>query len=308
MKFLNNIFIYILLANFVQLNSISHYDNIFLNSFKPLTINPVAYHLRLQNDNHYVGVSYNLNQDYFLHLNGKSNYWTKKYRPITIEKVWTHSSIELVNQITLNLINTYGKEKVRGGKYINYETIDKLVNDKYKLGDKVFIPREYCPFTEVNSQVVNHLHYIIATVIDTNKYLLTYQYKIEQTLNSSSFYTDRIAIKNIYSYKNRELDEIMKFRKIKWVQELLKKFNFHNNNNNYEIIYINKTWFCKYKNSYLQIKYDKSLSYSGIINAGKCTKELEKIGILNKIYNQDFRIYDEKIESKDIFWQLLLIS
>ena len=141
---------------------------------------------------------------------------------------------------------------------MDVEFIDNEINDDYHLGDDVLIPRQYCPFTEVNTVVVNHLHYIIATVIDVTKYLITYQYKIEQTVNSTSFYSDRIAINNLYKNKNIDLDKIMKFRETKWVQSALNKLNVIQS---YEIIHIDTSWFCKYNNTYKLIEYDKSLSY-----------------------------------------------
>lgn len=299
MLFYMNIFLYLTFIISVGISYQYEYSN-----FGPITINPMVYHFLLKDEHHYVGITYNLNQEYSLHSNGKGNDWTRQYSPISIEKVWSQGSTELVNKVTLDLIYLYGKEKVRGGKYMDFQVINNEINNEYRVGDEVLIPREYCPFTEVNTLVVNHLHYIIATVIDVNKYLLTYQYKIEETINSTSFYTDRIGINNLYKYQNMDLDKIMKFREINWVQSILKKMKFKQN---YEILYIDKSWFCKYNKTYTLVEYDKSLSYSGIINAGKCTYEIEKIAILYKIYRGDFRIYNEKIENKEIFWQLLLL-
>ena len=286
--------------NFI-VSTVYHVEN---KDYTPLTMNPMVYHLLLRDEHHYVGITYNLNQDYSFHINGQGNEWTTLYKPYSIKKIWTEGTIELVNKITLDLIYQYGKEKVRGGKYMDLHFINDEISDEYQLGDDVLIPREYCPFTEVNTLVVNHLHYIIATVIDVSKYLLTYQYIIEQNVNSTSFYTDRIAIKNIYKNKNIELDKIMKFRETEWVQSALHKLNVKQN---YEIIHIDSSWFCKYNNIYKLIEYDKTLSYSGISNGGKCINDIEKTAILYKIYNEDFRVYNKKNEYKDIFWQLFFL-
>ena len=96
----------------------------------------------------------------------------------------------------------------------------------------------------------------------------------------------------------------MKFRETGWVQSALSKLNLIQN---YEIIHIDTSWFCKYNNTYKLIEYDKSLSYSGISNGGKCINDIEKTAILYKIYNEDFRIYNKKNEYKDIFWQLFFL-
>ena len=91
------------------------------SNFGPITINPMVYHLLLKDEHHYVGITYDLNQEYSLHSNGEGNDWTKQYSPISIEKVWTQGSTELVNKVTLDLIYLYGREKVRGGKYMDFQ-------------------------------------------------------------------------------------------------------------------------------------------------------------------------------------------
>jgi predicted GIY-YIG superfamily endonuclease len=73
--------------------------------------------LKLENDNYYVGITYNLNLRMAQHWTGQGAKWTKLHKPISIEKVIYPASIEIENQTTLELMNVYGKEKVRGGKY-----------------------------------------------------------------------------------------------------------------------------------------------------------------------------------------------
>lgn len=297
------------ILSFVSLIS----SNVYLESNidTPLIIKPIIYHLKLQNECHYVGLSYNLNNCYSLHKQGIFNEWTKVNKPISIQQVWTDGSKFMENQITLQLLHKYGKEKVKGGNYKNVKQINKIFSNKYKIGDDVLIPRQYCPFLEIQEIYVNHLYYVIAKVIDIDKYLLTYQYEIKKNINSTTYYTDRIPIRNLFNSNNFELDKIMKFRKSKWVQFIVQKFKNKQNIKN-KITKINNTWFCKIQSKIsviklTEIKYDKQLSFSGIIEGGKCMEEMEKVAILYKIYNQDFNIYNEKTENKDLFWQLLTL-
>ena len=84
---------------------------------EPLPVHSCVYVLKLENDNYYVGITYNLNLRMAQHWTGQGAKWTKLHKPISIEKVIYPASIEIENQTTLELMNVYGKEKVRGGKY-----------------------------------------------------------------------------------------------------------------------------------------------------------------------------------------------
>lgn len=83
----------------------------------PILVKPLVYHLKLEDECHYVGITYNLNQRYAQHLGGNGAKWTQLHKPIDVQQVWIDGSEELENKITLELIEKYGKEKVRGGKY-----------------------------------------------------------------------------------------------------------------------------------------------------------------------------------------------
>jgi len=76
-----------------------------------------VYVLKLENENWYVGITYNLNLRMAQHWSGNGAKWTKLHKPISIEKVIYPASTEIENQTTLELMEQYGKEKVRGGNY-----------------------------------------------------------------------------------------------------------------------------------------------------------------------------------------------
>jgi predicted GIY-YIG superfamily endonuclease len=84
---------------------------------EPLAVYSCVYVLKLENENWYVGITYNLNLRMAQHWSGNGAKWTKLHKPISIEKVIYPASTEIENQTTLDLMEHYGKEKVRGGNY-----------------------------------------------------------------------------------------------------------------------------------------------------------------------------------------------
>jgi predicted GIY-YIG superfamily endonuclease len=84
---------------------------------EPLAVHSCVYVLKLENENWYVGITYNLNLRMAQHWSANGAKWTKLHKPISIEKVIYPGSTEIENQTTLELMEQYGKEKVRGGNY-----------------------------------------------------------------------------------------------------------------------------------------------------------------------------------------------
>jgi predicted GIY-YIG superfamily endonuclease len=84
---------------------------------EPLSVYACVYVLKLENENWYVGITYNLNLRMSQHWTQQGAGWTKLHKPISIEEVIYPASTEIENQKTLEYMERYGKEKVRGGKY-----------------------------------------------------------------------------------------------------------------------------------------------------------------------------------------------
>jgi predicted GIY-YIG superfamily endonuclease len=82
-----------------------------------MTIYPCVYILKLEQDNWYVGITYNLNLRMAQHWSGQGAKFTKLYKPTSIEAVVYPASKEIENQKTLEYMEKYGREKVRGGNY-----------------------------------------------------------------------------------------------------------------------------------------------------------------------------------------------
>lgn len=78
------------------------------------------YVLTLEGGKFYVGKTNNVSKRYREHLSGyKSSSWTKKYRPIGIEKVYHDADALDEDKITVQYMMMYGIENVRGGPYVS---------------------------------------------------------------------------------------------------------------------------------------------------------------------------------------------
>ncbi len=82
-----------------------------------MTIHPCVYVLKLEQDNWYVGITYNLNLRMAQHWTGQGAKWTQLHKPISIEAVHYPASKEMENRITTEYMEKYGGDKVRGGSY-----------------------------------------------------------------------------------------------------------------------------------------------------------------------------------------------
>ena len=82
------------------------------------------YVLKLENGKYYIGKSNDIHKRFQQHLNGIGSSWTKKYKPLKIEKIINNTSPFDEDKITKELMNKYGIDNVRGGSYCNIELSD----------------------------------------------------------------------------------------------------------------------------------------------------------------------------------------
>lgn len=82
------------------------------------------YVLRLQGGRYYVGKSEHVMKRYQQHLAGTGSAWTKKYKPIAVEKTIENVSPFEEDKVTKEYMSKYGIDKVRGGSYIDVELSD----------------------------------------------------------------------------------------------------------------------------------------------------------------------------------------
>jgi len=83
--------------------------------------NTNIYVLRLEGGRYYIGKSDNVMNRYQHHLNGSGSAWTRKYKPVSLEKTITNVSPFEEDKITKEYMSKYGIDKVRGGSYVEME-------------------------------------------------------------------------------------------------------------------------------------------------------------------------------------------
>lgn len=76
------------------------------------------YVLRLEGGNFYVGKANNIMNRYQQHMSGKGSAWTRKHKPIALEKSFDNVSSFEEDKITKEYMAKYGIDKVRGGSYV----------------------------------------------------------------------------------------------------------------------------------------------------------------------------------------------
>jgi predicted GIY-YIG superfamily endonuclease len=79
------------------------------------------YILRLEGGKYYVGKSEDVKNRYQQHMNGSGSSWTRKYKPISIEKTIENASPFEEDKITKEYMSKYGIDNVRGGSYVEIE-------------------------------------------------------------------------------------------------------------------------------------------------------------------------------------------
>jgi predicted GIY-YIG superfamily endonuclease len=82
------------------------------------------YILKLTSGKYYVGKSDNPMARYQQHLNGNGSAWTKKYKPVSIEKIFPNASDFDEDKYTKEYMSKYGIENVRGGTYVEINLDD----------------------------------------------------------------------------------------------------------------------------------------------------------------------------------------
>jgi cellular nucleic acid-binding protein len=83
-----------------------------------------VYVMKLASGKYYVGKTDNLDQRIEQHMSGRGAAWTRKYKPISVEKTIKGASPFDEDKITKEYMSKYGIENVRGGAYVEIELSD----------------------------------------------------------------------------------------------------------------------------------------------------------------------------------------
>jgi predicted GIY-YIG superfamily endonuclease/ribosomal protein S14 len=90
------------------------------------------YILRLEGGRYYIGKTDNLERRKQQHINGTASAWTKKYKPVGVEKIIPNVSSFDEDKYTKEYMSKYGIDKVRGGSYVQME-LSEAQKDSIKL-------------------------------------------------------------------------------------------------------------------------------------------------------------------------------
>ncbi len=89
----------------------------------------VIYVLELTNGKYYVGKTNNISRRLSDHKNHLGSSWTKKYHPINVEHIYPNSDDFDEDKITLQMMDKYGVDNVRGASYVSIELSQKQKDD-----------------------------------------------------------------------------------------------------------------------------------------------------------------------------------
>ena len=99
------------------------------------------YILRLEGGKYYIGKTNNINRRKQEHLNGTASVWTRKYRPISVEKIIPDASPFDEDKYTKEYMAKYGIDNVRGGSYVS-EVLDDV--QKYSVQKEIWGANDLC--------------------------------------------------------------------------------------------------------------------------------------------------------------------
>ena len=99
------------------------------------------YVLRLEGGRYYVGKTDCIKDRVIQHLNGNGSAWTKKYKPLAIDKLLKNVSPFQEDAITKEYMSKYGIDNVRGGSYVQMELDDV---QKESLNREIWGAKDSC--------------------------------------------------------------------------------------------------------------------------------------------------------------------
>jgi hypothetical protein len=99
------------------------------------------YILKLENNKFYIGKTDNLEKRKEAHINGTASSWTKKYKPLSVEKIISNASPFDEDKYTIEYMNKYGIDNVRGGIYVT-EALDGF--QRYTIKKSIWGANDCC--------------------------------------------------------------------------------------------------------------------------------------------------------------------
>ena len=174
------------------------------------------YILQLINNKYYIGKTNNPQKRLLNHFQRQGSAWTKKYKPIRIEKVINNADDFDEDKWTIKYMKLYGIENVRGGSFCsiqlsesNKQTLQQMITGSgdccYKCGQRGHFIQN-CPFLEQSERIITtHAEYEAAFLTYTQNDFTDEEYEVWccdfcnkefNSLNGCTFHENRHCAKH----------------------------------------------------------------------------------------------------------------
>jgi len=182
------------------------------------------YILRLCNNKYYVGkTTSNVNKVYSDHLSNCESKWTYKYKPLSILDSFQSNAMYIEDTVTLQYMNIYGIENVRGGSYCNFNLedwqLDEINNKKQMLDNKINL-------NEIDNNLIQIYLNKFNNIDELTKEIELLKFKINnfnEFNNLINKHSEDIIEK--YEDKNTIIDMRLNFKNV--LENINKIFNYH---------------------------------------------------------------------------------
>jgi predicted GIY-YIG superfamily endonuclease len=203
------------------------------------SFNKYIYILLCENDCYYIGQTNSLKERILQHqnLNGEGATWTSLHNPIEcidkieIKKSLSNKAFSDEDKVTLQYINKFGAEKVRGGRYVDtkieshldrLKRYNKIINDEYvPRANELQIERYlYAREKLEDLNPIRNGAYFYILLLENKKYYIGWSCNIRQEVkrhfySCQSRWTSKykaIELVDVYEARffdgNKEIDEI----------------------------------------------------------------------------------------------------
>jgi predicted GIY-YIG superfamily endonuclease len=113
------------------------------------------YILKLQGGKYYVGKSDNVLERIRDHTNGAGSAWTRKYKPIDVEKTIPNASPFAEDATVKEYMARYGIDNVRGGTYVTEHLSE---SEHHHLQQEIWAAKDCCKRCGRSGHFINTCH------------------------------------------------------------------------------------------------------------------------------------------------------
>jgi len=115
--------------------------------------NLFIYILKLEQNKYYIGKTKDLFTRFDAHKKGTASNWTKKYKPIFVDRVIERASVFDEDKYTKEYMNKYGIDNVRGGAYV----MDILPEDQINLlMREITMANDLCMYCGIGNHFISN--------------------------------------------------------------------------------------------------------------------------------------------------------